>query len=397
MTTFYGNTGQGDTYKKPVFFENDNGATGVSCVVDGRELFELNPAPFSNLEDGGLTTIKSTMTLFCPPVGAAGASETTALYIRVPHYDGVTNDFSNGIYIENPVEASWVSGACIKMLSWSAGDACYIGLLGDNTNTGADNDQIPSGGGGYGGGFGQEVASFRDRQSLYIATWQGLGSGGAEFPESVANQSNCIGYTALIHDDSTDPPSNGWSPFVLNNAAFLARNVPNNAFVAWLSNYAPSGYPIFHLKDFGQTTLWAVYTDGQMHMNSADAEAGDENKDPPVFLMRGRYWDGDSSEISQVQMSYSVSGAPTPLGLLRFDIGKSGAEVLSMQLGEAGDVTIAGNFTQSGTTMRIAGQRTIAASADAGNVGDMCANDTHLFYYGATRWYRVAWETATWS
>lgn len=78
------------------------------------------------------------------------------------------------------------------------------------------------------------------------------------------------------------------------------------------------------------------------------------------------------------------------------DIGNPGAETLSVQVTEAGDMALAGNLTNGGTTLRITGQCTISAYNDPGNVGDFCADDTYLYYHGATRWYRVAWDNTQW-
>ena len=391
MAEYYGGSGHSEAYHKPIFWVNDDGDDAATMVVNGREIMEVRPSLFSNLETGGATTINATMKLFCPPVGERGV-ESAALYIRVPHYSGNTTDFSNGIYIEQPVEQAWTSGAGIKIIHKGAGDAYYCAMLGDNTATGADDDEAPSGGGGLGGGFGYEAASFRDRQSLYIATWQGLGNGGSEFPESKADQSNCIAYTALIHDDSTDPVTGGWDPFVLNNGAFLARNVPNNAFVAWLSDYAPSGYPIFHLKDFDQNTKWGVYTDGSAYYDSIPATSGSQTENAPTINLRSHYWDGDSSETRQVTLTNQV--ATTPQSILRFDMGAPGSETLAMQLAETGDLNIAGNFTNSGTTIRVTGRRTVTNSDDAGNDGDVCFDTDYAYFcVGASTWKRAALST----
>lgn len=143
----------------------------------------------------------------------------------------------------------------------------------------------------------------------------------------------------------------------------------------------------FQVTNQGHTSI-----PGNMTLFSDTATSGSQNENPPVVLLQGSYWDGAAAQSHGCQISYQVTGAPSPTGTMVFTLGAT----LAGQLTDVGDLTIANNITMSGATFRIAGARTIAAYDDPGNGGDMCSDANYLYRHNGTQWTRIAWDASTW-
>lgn len=319
-------------------------------------------------------TVATNIVLESVPTGTDGATETAALYIKHEHGDTGSTEFVNGIYGEVSENQSWVGGAFTKVIHRGAGDCHYVALLGDDSYSGGQQS-------GNGGGFGYEAAMFRDQQTGFLASFQGLGAAGEPFPESIQKQDDCVAFHALVHDDSTDPTTaaDGQEAFTATNTAlFYANNSLSNAFVARVSEYATVGLPQFKLMDTDQNILWAVYGDGQQHIYGSAASSGSQNEDSTSLILRGFYWDGDSSEPHQTLLTHHVSGAPTPVGDFRIYIGEPSSETLIGQFSTAADGSNAGlnmqnnvlyavgTTTMTGANINLTGNT--AASAGTQNV-----------------------------
>ncbi len=342
----------------------------------------------NNTEEPTPTTVSAATQFFTPAHGTDGATETAAIYIKNDMTADPVNQFVNGIYIDQDQDQSLVGGAAIKVIHRGAGDAFYVAHLSEGNASGNDSSY------GYesamfGGWQDAPTDTVPKQENGFIATFQGSGG----FQESVKNQGNTIGFQVLVHDDGTDPTDpDEWAT---NYGLFYANNSLSNAFVVRSSQYA-GNFSQFKIIDYtvNMRPKWQVFNDGQMWFNSPEAHAGATAQNAQALTWRGHYWDGDSEEAFQAVVSWQV--AATPSGLLRFDLGSPGSETLAFQLSQAGDATFAGNITESGTTFRIVQDRTISASTDPGNAGDIASDDNYLYRYTGSQWTRIAWDATPW-
>jgi len=91
--------------------------------------------------------------------------------------------------------------------------------------------------------------------------------------------------------------------------------------------------------------------------------------------------------------NYSWEGANSTSGLGLNTTSKAVELISQTVVALAADTTI---VTIAGATLQLSTQRTITNSTDAGTTGEICADDTYLYYRGTARWFRVTWEVAAW-
>jgi hypothetical protein len=352
--------------------------TNINEVTGDTKLLEIGRQVVQNLEDTPVS-VAANLVISGVPNNAEGATETCGIYIRHEHEDLPTSQFINGIYGEVSPNQSWVGGAFTKVIHKGAGDAHYVAMFGDNATSGG---QLS----GFGGGFGYEAAMFRDRQTGYIATFQGLGNAGTPFPGAVQNQENNIGFQALVHDDGVDPTTAqaGQEAFPATNLAlFYASNSLSNAFVTRVSEYANVGFSQFKVMDSNQRPLWSVFGDGQQHMYGAAATSGSQNKASPPFILRGYYWDGANSDPIQAQITLAVSDAPSPEATLRFDLGEPSSETLVCQISTDADGSSNAGLDMQNNVIHNAKKVSFGGHSNGDNVLDL-QNGAAINVWGIT-------------
>lgn len=352
--------------------------------VDGA--FQVGDKTVNNTEEPTPTTVSTAFRVDPPDHGNDGATETAGIYILNDMTTDPVNQFVNGIYIEQSKNQSLVGGAGIKCVHRGAGDCMYVAHLGHNTSSYGYESAM------FGGWQDYPTNTIPKQENGFLASFQGYESG---LQETVYNQGNTTAFQALVHNDGMDPTTEG--EWATSYGLFYANNSLSNAFVVRVSQYADN-YSQFKVMDHtaNQRPRWQVFSDGQMWTYGPEATAGSQNQNSPPIILRGHYWNGSAEAAVNAKQTYQVSGAPSGTGLLRWDMGAVGSETLSMQLSDAGDLAVTGNVTNSGNTIRVATQRTVTAYNEAGNVGDLCADDSYLYYRGSARWYRVAWDDTEW-
>jgi hypothetical protein len=241
--------------------------------IVGSDLFVHQRATISNL-DATPTTVGFNNRMYHPP--SSYTTEVAGLYLRTDHSVG---QLVYGIYGEVDALQSQTGGSFLKVLHKGLGDACYVGMLGNGNS-----------------GYGYEAAMFGGTQTTggsigadkqengFLASFQGSGG----FSASRKQQSNTVGFHALVHDDATNPTTPDlWAT---NYGLFYANNSLANAFRVRVSSYANTGNAQIALSDSSLRNLFVVYGTGETHLIGAEALVGSQNQPSPEFHLRGRYW-----------------------------------------------------------------------------------------------------------